>query len=969
MRWTVLALVVCASLDARAADLLSLCRTDAWACEHASRTLPAATLEAKCKAKDKAACVIVADAKLGRPMTDKVWRVPYDVLVKACAGGFIGACGLQAKHAPFPEEFGKDDLWAGRREHWARTYPPQPSLDRVEAACVAGEPLSCMLRAGYWNEYTRGHIMTRKEIEALTERSWGSDDHPYKGKELYERATATAKKACAAGSPRACAALVRYVDSRDTPEVKQEIATNARTCAQGVYEACVVLWQKDAEAEVAKALGVKSPSAVSNAATKACERGDGAACRLAGLSLQTRSLVEWGRVLRKAWQACGRGCCRLAEEDAHTCAGAVKDFGTQPQLIDEEDECREWDRDACESAAERHAKTDKEEARRFGEYGCRQGSERACKRAIAAGAPEEIQVHHMLWECNTKGDSYCALTELTKEQESWLTEVPDARSRLERRCQTKDPKSCALLSRALAAGTWGPKDPIAALDPLAEACMQGHTASCEELAWAAKPGPTQARADELLCFAGIAGKCTGASVPTAVARIDWKDSTKLEVGGWREVHLRDLALSDGYVVQTTRAGGYVVAELASGRVVDRVETLSSAEKEFDRPSNDLRFSWKVTQMPRFFHGPAGLSLVAGTYRSIGRWGTSSLTTWVPGGTPTEWKRELGSVFCWPWRVTNDGARLLARVDDGCDYGDGFRIETFGLPAGAPGEPFPLEDATPLALSRDGMRLVYEKARGSGFRSVWLYDASTKTSSPVDGQSIDDFLYATFDPSGTRLALFSAEGDWMWDLSGKPKQLFPLPATTGFATFSPDGKLLAVASAGGAQLVDASTGAFRSARFPGEFVRAVFSDDGAFVAFGGDTSIVVQLDPSRPLPKPGRVRPSFKRLEQPPVKVPEERDDGVFAFHVRCGKDQGVTQVSATPSKGYDDYPDVKHLRAKLKPWTAISDAEGKVEVKGIVHGLYDLTVSSGSCKHDYTWADFSEEWGNRRPDFYFTSDE
>lgn len=42
-------------------------------------------------------------------------------------------------------------------------------------------------------------------------------------------------------------------------------------------------------------------------------------------------------------------------------------------------------------------------------------------------------------------------------------------------------------------------------------------------------------------------------------------------------------------------------------------------------------------------------------------------------------------------------------------------------------------------------------------------------------------------------------------------------------------------------------------------------------------------------------------------------------------------------------------------------------MKGITQGVYDVTVSRGSCKHDYT-LDFAEDWGGRFPEFSLTSD-
>lgn len=790
----------------------------------------------------------------------------------------------------------------------------------LDEACAKGMVAACSLRGK--------HTVPDAEVR----KSGASDPHDWRV--IGERDTASLKAACAALEPVACELLG---DERKKAAFEASCAagnpvacmrTEARPipterlvalCRAGAGEACT---------EVDPELPAASGAELSRVLTRQCFDGNGLACASA-LDVLPR-VADADKLCAAAREACGAGFCGAAANRLRMCRASRKD--AFELLVGQEENCLRFGQ-RCADAAETHLRgveglrPDRDEALFLALTGCDLGFVDACRVAKRLGVTPKGWAAALVREC--QGWS-CRLADEVETDPATFRGRDDVRSALASSCRMHGNDACRVAARFAGEGLWRADDTAFSLDMHANACFRGDRMSCSLLDVAAVRGDATAPlAAERACQAGRTEACALPGVPPQPRVVETIPATGPESFS---------ALAGGYLILLTQKGFRAIAPGAA-RPVAEVPVLSSAETRYERPGQWFQFGTQVLAPTLFMRDGALVGIACASRVEGTRW-TSGVAIWGARPEPVFLPVERSGRAC-RLAVRPDGRRAWVSFGTEQELFQGMR--EIDLERGEfVGPTLTVPGVQPAAVSADGARMLV--FHGEDWRPrgrVSLLDTKTGALAPLGELPADGIAELRAD--GRRALVGGSESPvGIWSLEGATPVLLTSLGRGDAAAFSPDGTVAAVITHDGARLFDAETGAFRSPRIEKVGAPVRFTPDGRFVAFGGRGTTIVALDGRSSWPKPQPL-PSRVKQVAPPSNIvrPELELRPPISFVVReNGAPVAGAAVEAVPARDYARSEDSKTAAKALKPWRAVSDANGVVSVSGLPGAVYDVTITS-----------------------------
>ncbi len=286
-----------------------------------------------------------------------------------------------------------------------------------------------------------------------------------------------------------------------------------------------------------------------------------------------------------------------------------------------------------------------------------------------------------------------------------------------------------------------------------------------------------------------------------------------------------------HTIRMSRAGeiafspdGQRIANTDAGLVVVRRVATSEVEHSFTASSGDVR---------SLAFSPDGQLLATGDE-------SGALGIWeLPGrGLRSGYRAEPPQRY-WNCRFAKGGEQLLVG-------GDGLRL--MDPSTGKIVETLAAEQATGLAVSRDGNWVASATIRGAQGVSIWQLDTRERFRGPETSGSYSPGM--GFSPDAKRLAVPTAEGVVVWDIARETRESFLESREPFSAKYSPDGTTIAAGLESGHLILwRVADGEEIGRLVDGErsgITRIAYSPDGEVLAAGGGGRVSFWSVPDREL---------------------------------------------------------------------------------------------------------------------------
>lgn len=977
--------------------LLALCPADALACELAAIRHPLDTLWAACTADVPGACLVAE------------WHTvrvrPFDRERHAALARFIAACGAN-QHAAcaLAIAVSTDEVTrvGGVPDDWspdeAGTLPPGlPTIDRLDTACDAQEPAACALiawrmRQNQENDDGAVYARIRGLAERLRRGPRLGDDAEVDPLE-FDRSPAL-DAACTAGDPLAC----WYAKGESAPVA----------CANGILPACGRLFGDRGDA-VALEPALED---IGNTLRSACDKGFREACayeaeRLVYLASDERlsrlgsAVWDEQRALEDAEErAFAEGKSTFTAglavphvtspgkqppfDQARTCALVERGQGSgirfeeglantleracrkrrpsrdgEPEksveaLAGEEASCLGTYRSlsSCVRASELHASggpgftASKDEAVRFAELACKGDDLDGCRIVAELTHDASRFIARVL-----ASPPYLVAAAFEKSPELFR-HATGLRAYLDR--EAGQPSLFALDYRARLEGFDGPPDPPGALALARDTCRLYRDADeggrpqppCTLLREAKADPALSTLATRGLCFALGGTDCEGLALPHETAHLEGVPDSA-----------RAVAIADGHAL-VLGATFAAVFDLSTGTRVGEPFRWVPREERVERLGRRFGRAWSVGEV-QLALTPAGPALVAHIERQVDERTERLLATLAPGrplallgapndgssggpipfrldaATGTFWWQPIGRPFLEQRRL-DDPAQLVTKVDAPASARWGLSKDGRILATAAPG---------------DGRVLVRELA-GGRVRTVALDPSET-------------VQWIELSPEGARLLVGTSVEmrggrTWLFDLSTEPAALL-LESRRALFGFTTDATHVLDWVAD-----ERALPALERTRPPRPRSERSAQSGDIEVFVNGGSGVVVASTPvaSQPLPAWASARFSLPAFEA--AKLPEFEGSADLQFVVlNQSKPVAGARIDATPCAAYAEHPGLTEAAARLKPWSAVSDAAGRIVKSGLLRGcwfieatapllrgfaVYDLALPQEGAREVRMWA-------------------